>query len=148
MDPSSFALITGQLRISLVWEDIWLMWISQAGPTLHSSGPLPASEPCLLESKRSHSALLKYSCCWQEGPYCRAVKFSTVLRISLAAAHGYEGTLSFSSGCAEQILDEAMERRHVSKSCQWVSVQCLSVTLCALLPHLAKRGVPVCPGEG
>lgn len=55
MDPSSFALITDQLRISLVWEDVWLMWISKAGPTLHSSGPLPASEPCLLESKRSHS---------------------------------------------------------------------------------------------
>lgn len=147
MDPSSFVLITGQLRISPVWEDIWLMWISKAGPTLHSSGPLPASEPCLLESKRSQCTA-EICLLLAEGPYCRALEFNAVLRISLAAAHGYEGTLSFSSGRAEQILSQAMEMRYVSKSCQWVSVQCLSVTLCALLLCLAKRCVSVCPGEG
>lgn len=93
------------------------------------------------------SALLKYACCWQEGPYCRALKFSTVLRISLAAARGYEGTLSFSSGRAEQILSQAMEMRHVSKSCLWVPGKCLSVTLCVLPLCLAKRCVSASPRE-
>lgn len=109
-------LITGQLRISLVWEDVQLMWISKAGPYTALIWP-PASIRAMPAWRQevTLSALLKYACCWQEGLYCRAVKFSTVLRISLAAAHGYEGTLSFSSGHAEQILSQAMEMRHVSK---------------------------------
>lgn len=147
MDLSSFALITGQLRISLVWEDVWLMWISKAGPTLHSSGPLHQSRACL--KARGHTQCTAEMCLLLAGgSHCRAVKFNAVLRISLAAAHGYEGTLSFSSGRAEQILSQAMEMRHVSKLCQWVPGKFLSVTLCVLPLCLAKRCVSACPGEG
>lgn len=104
MDLASFALITGQLRISVVgrctadvnqqsWPYTALIW----PPATIRAVPAGKQEVTL-------SALLKYACCWQEGPYCRAVKFNAVLRISLAADHGYEGTLSFSSGHAEQSL--------------------------------------------